>query len=313
MSLTTLTNPTGGGTEDLRESPLEFVRTLTVLFIQGLFAEAPSGFYHWSEDPNVTELSVIDDTVISGPMDKRPCILCTRGPMQMAPVGQGDIASWDARTGLQIKEVMLPGTISINCVSRVSLECDRLAWIIAEQLWANRDLVMQAGFFDIGRNIAISAPSPAGALVAGDDGHEAYATVVTVPFQITRRTYITPLGKKIVKNLSFSLDNRLARLRKQGVPTGLSVQQVGPPPFASTSDSGGRTPSAAGCQEDHLPRLRPAGNPAGSTIVTPIYGNATAPATPPIGVVPIPQAQVCVPESPTPAPPTPPAAGSEGQ
>ena len=89
----------------------------------------------------------------------------------------------DPRTGQQTKSVLVPGTMVVNASSRVPLESERIAWICAEQLWLHRELLMKAGFFEIGRSPAISAVSPAGSIIMNDGADEWYATSVTCPFQ----------------------------------------------------------------------------------------------------------------------------------
>lgn len=191
-------------------SPLEQVRTLYVGFCQGLFAAAPLGTFHFSPSLEETEIIITDENPIQlTTVGKRPAVSFTRGPVQSYSLGQDDMLSYDFETGQKKKSVLIPGTMSINCCSRVDLESERLAWIIAEQLWMNRELLMRAGFFEIGRQFVIGSPSPAGSIVAGDSGDEWYCTTVSSPFQFYRTSVFTPLNTHIVEgiNASYEVDH----------------------------------------------------------------------------------------------------------
>jgi hypothetical protein len=105
----------------------------------------------------------------------------------------------------------------VNCSSRVARESERIAWICAEQLWLHREMLMAAGFFEIGRQPAIGAPSPAGSIVQADAGEEWYVTPVTCPFQLYRTSQYSPLGKRIVREMGLSIRARLDAVNQQNV------------------------------------------------------------------------------------------------
>jgi hypothetical protein len=114
----------------LRYNPLRFVREAYVRFIQGLFYMAPKGWYHWELDLEETEIVVTDENPIKvDTLGKRPCITCTRGPIAMFTLGLDDMLQYDMRTGARKKSILLPGTMSINCCSRVSLEAEQLSQV----------------------------------------------------------------------------------------------------------------------------------------------------------------------------------------
>lgn len=197
-------------TGDLRNSPLEFVRTLFVRFIQGLFHASPVGAYHWEQNHELSQIRISDENPVkSSDCGTRPAITVTRGPVAFHTVGMDDLLDYDPRTGKKVKGVIIPGTMTVNCCSRVDLECDRLAWIVAEQLWMNRELLIRAGFFEVGRQPTIGSPSPAGSLVANDSGDEWYVTSVSCPFQFTRTSSASPLGARIIQQIGMSLRTRM--------------------------------------------------------------------------------------------------------
>lgn len=216
------TSPDGAFPEDSwKYSPLEHVRSLFVGFFQGLFQAAPRGAYHWDPVDDLSDIYISDEnTVHVETLGQRPAITCTRGPVQFYSLGLGDMAAYDPQTGTKELAVLVPGTMTVNCSSRVPLECERLAWICAEQLWLHREQLMAAGFFEVGRQPAIGAPSPAGSIISGDMADEWSVASVTCPFQFSRNSQFSPLGKHIVRDLGLSIRTRLEHVNQQLVTSG---------------------------------------------------------------------------------------------
>lgn len=293
------THPFGGEASNFRDSPLEQVRTLFVGFIQGLFYSAPVGAYHWTPDDS-TEIVVTDESPVHvSNLGQRPAVCCTRGPVQFFSLGLDDMMSYNIETSTKSKSVLVPGTMSVNCLSRLPLESERIAWIIAEQLWAHRELLMREGFFEVGRMPVIGSPSPAGSLVAGDQGDELFVTVIQCPFQFYRTTSVTPLNQAIAKNVTLSLRSRLNRVGGKGFGTGVAVDACYTPSYSDASDVDGNTPSA-GDEAPALPLVPHPLNPAQLVhvrIVRPFQQGIRAPQSS-SDVIPI--SRTCVPESPVP-------------
>jgi hypothetical protein len=301
-SKVTQTSP--GPENSFKDSPLERVRTLFAGFVQGLFYAAPAGAYHWEPTSDTTEIFISDESPIqTESLGQRPGVSFTRGPVQFYSLGLDDMLAYNFETGSKQKSVLVPGTMAINCISRVSLESERLAWIIAEQLWANRELLMKEGFFEIGRQPVIGAPSPAGSLVAGDSGDEYTATTVTCPYQFYRTTSITPLGKQIVQAMTLMVRSRLrgkvgslGPVSSDGVEFPFSVHTCMPESFSPASDARGNTP-APGEEAPVLPVVPHPLNPAQRVVVRAIRPNSPAVKPPSIGGRTIPLSDPCVPES----------------
>lgn len=307
------TNPTGAFPEDsFKYSPLEHVRSLFVGFFQGLFYAAPQGAYHWDTTDSMSEIYISDENVVHAEViGQRPAITCTRGPIQFYSLGLDDMLSYDFRTGTKKKSVLVPGTMTVNCSSRVAIECERIAWICAEQLWLHRELLMQAGFFEIGRQPAIGSPSPAGSIVAGDSGDEWYVTSVTCPFQFYRTSQFSPLGKEVVRNVGLSIRAHLQQVCEQNARIGghcgpastptadlpVNVQGQRPAAFAPlASDVYGNTP-VAGNSAPQLPLVPHPLNPGQLVTVRAVRPNCPAIKPPSIGGRPIPIATSVVEES----------------
>jgi hypothetical protein len=256
-------------------TPLRHVRVLFVTFVQGLFAAAPKGCYHWLEDEENSEIIITNENRIDPEvLNKRPAITFTRGPMQFYSLGIDDRVDYDFALDKKRKGVLVPGTMTINCVSRVELEAEDLAWVVTEHIWLLRDLLMKAGFFEVGRNPQIGSPSPAGSIVTNDQGDEYTAVPITVPYQFARDSSFTPLGKQIVNNIRQQLTLNAKTFASTGVPMQSHEYPVNtvacpPPSFApSASDARGRTPDPGGLKSPpFLPKQPHPLNPAKTVTV----------------------------------------------
>jgi hypothetical protein len=240
----------------------------------------------------MTEIVITGENKINAAeVGMRPAISFTRGTIRWFTLGHDDMLGYDIATGQKKKSVLIPGTMSINCCSRNDLESEQLAFIITEQLWLNRDLLMRAGFFEVGREPVLGAPSPAGSLVTNDSGEEWYVTSVTCPFQFYRTGTVTPLGAEIANSIDMSLHTgaidpnnppyssqgpfrttansgiangvsatlhtELRSVPAQGYPYAASglpyaVDAVAPPAFSPASDARGASPDPAGSADTGL-------------------------------------------------------------
>ena len=256
--------------DSFRYSPLEHVSSLYIAFYQGLFAASPPGAYHWTADDDTTEIYISGENPLKDvSLGTRPGLSFTRGPVQFYSLGLDDMLQYDPRTGTKRKSVLVPGTMTINSLSRVPAESSNLAWVCAEQLWMHREMLMAEGFFEIGRQPVIGSPSPAGALVSGDSADEWYSTPVSCPFQFYRTSQTSPLNKEIVRGLQLSLRHRLSTLEQQSKDGGGPIRDPGPglpfefirefpPAFApAASDVYGGTPQPG----ERAPQLLTVPNP----------------------------------------------------
>ena len=197
--------------DSFKYSPLEHVRSLFVSFFQGLFTASPRGAYHWDENDDLTEIIISSESVIKAEvLGLRPAITFTRSPVQFYTLGMDDMLAYNMATGTKRKAVLVPGTMVVNCSSRVQLESERIAWICAEQLWLHREMLMQRGLFEVGRQPSIGSPSPAGSIISGDQGDEWYVTAVTCPYQFYRTSQFSPLNKQILNSVQLSISTQLS-------------------------------------------------------------------------------------------------------
>lgn len=286
-------------------TPLQHVRVLFASFVQGLFHAAPRGSYHWEPTMEDSDIVITDENPINiDVVGQRPAITFTRGPVQFYSLGLDDMMSYDFETGAKQKSVLVPGTMSINCCSRNDLESEQLAMIIAEQLWLHRELLMKEGFFEVGRQPAIGSPSPAGSIVAGDGAREWYCTTIACPFQFYRTSKVTPLNKKIAKNIQLNLRSAIAPIPQPfredfvGHEVAKNIHECPPPPFApDASDSYGRTPNPGEGAEQILPTVPHPLNPAKRVVVRHVSPHRPGLRPPSMGGRVLPISKLCVEES----------------
>jgi len=281
------TSPSPEIPSNFKYTPLEHLRSTFVGFLQGLFYYAPNGCYHWEPDENDTEIVIQDEgTVREEVIAKRPAITLVRGPIQFSTVSLDDMESYDADIARKTKSVIVSGSVTINCLSRVSLESEKIAWIVMEHIWLLREVLLRAGMFETGRGPQMGSPSPAGSIVADDKGDEYTVTPVMMPIQFVRQSSFMPLGTSVVSDIINRISSRVPKMTGQrpmvagtigGPPDACAPigdheypVQVGVSPpgsfYPEASDSYGRTPSIAG-PADRLPKIPHPLNPAKEVFV----------------------------------------------
>lgn len=289
-----------------QNTPLFAIRKVFIRFCQGLFNAAPPGCYHWasegSEDDN-SEIYISDESPIrSEKVGQRPAISFTRGQIQFYSLGMDDLLYYRQDIDKKTKSVLVPGTMNINCMSRVDIEADNIAWVVSEHLWALRDLLIGNNlFFEIGRQPTIQPPTQAGTLVAEDMGDEWYCSTVVMPFQFHRTTSRTPLGKEIVRSVELSLSTQAKVASSKGTPAQthefpVSVQSCFPPAFAPDASDARGQPDPAGVKTRFLPKQPHPLNPAKVVVVRTVYPNRQGACSPSPSVS-VPISTPCVKES----------------
>jgi hypothetical protein len=207
------------------------------------------GGYHWTPDETSEIYLSAAGPVHVKEIGMRPAVTLTCGPLQFVSVGLDDMTGYSFDTGRKEKTVLVVGTMSINCSARVPIQSRQISWIIWEHIWLLREILLRAGFFDIGRSMMIGATTSADQIIVGDQGDEWVNTPVLCPFQFSRTSSFTPLGQHMVAGIEASVQAAQQRLTGLGVPTsgdpGLpyASSATPPPPFApAASDAHGATP-----------------------------------------------------------------------
>jgi hypothetical protein len=280
------------------------VRVLFTSFVQGLFRAAPPGAFHWDSNLEHSEIVITDENPINiEKMQSRPAITFTRGPVQFYSLGIDDMEFFDFRSEKKTKNILVPGTMTVNCISRSDLEAEQIAWIVGEHLWLLRELLMKEGFFELGRQISIGAPSAAGSLIVSDQGDEVYAVAVSVPFQFPRQSAFTPLGKRVAESIELNVQAAGKKFRSLGPAQAghelpLNEARCFPPSFApDASDVYSKSPDPAGTREVFLPVQPHPWNPAAKVVVRSVRPNQQGIRRPGMGGVVLPFRDPCEGES----------------
>jgi hypothetical protein len=170
---------------------------------------------------------------------------------------------------------------------------------------------MQQGFFEVGRQPSIGAPSSAGSVIMADEGDEWFVTSVTCPYQFYRTSQYTPLDAVVVREITMRLRSGTTTVSEQFVTTGghggppaapggglpYEIETRFPPPFApNASDVYGNTPNP-GFGPPQLPIVPHPRNPAQMVTVRAARPNGVAVRPPGMGGQPIPIAPETVEES----------------
>jgi hypothetical protein len=251
-----------------KNTPLEHIETLLISFMQTLFGYLPVGSYHWTDD-ETTEIHFSSNAPIHVKhIGQRPAVTLTCGPIQFVSVGLDDMTGYHFDTGQKEKTVLVTGTMSINCSAKVPIQSRQIAWIIWEHVWLLREILLRAGFFDIGRSMMIGATTSAEQIIVSDQGDEWVNTPLLCPFQFSRTSSFTPLGQHMVAGIEASVRAFQQRASSQGVPTAagtdlpFSWTATPPPSFApAASDARGGTPTPGGFPSS-LPLARHPLNPS---------------------------------------------------
>jgi len=205
---THLPQPASCPVSEWAENPLFHLTRVCILFLQELFSDPPEGSnFRWLEDDEMTRLYLTDDTPVnSSVVEKRPAIATVRSGFAWAGLGLDQKRNHRIRTGEQVYTDMISGNLTFNCMSRVPVEAEYLAWLVSRHIWIFKHLLMQRGFHKIGEQQQILARSPAGALISGDTEHEICNVPVVVPahFQWTERVQEKdlPLMDRVVTSIN---------------------------------------------------------------------------------------------------------------
>lgn len=196
------------------EDPLNYVVKAFIAFLQTIWEEAPKGYLHWSAIDEETELVITEENPVHvTSQEQKPAISVVLGPTRFNGSSLDDLVNVSAIDAKEIHTDLLPGTMTLNCMSRVPQEARFLAWQSSRSIWILRKLFCrESHIHDTGRNISIGPVSPAGALVQGDTEGEWHSVQVSCPFFLQWTDSVTPLAHDWSGNPIHSLQNISMRL-----------------------------------------------------------------------------------------------------
>jgi hypothetical protein len=175
--------------------PLNYVIRAYIAFLQTVFETADRGCFHWSPQLEETELVITEESPVNlDAIEQKPAMSVLLGPTRFNGSSLDDLVNVKTKNAEEIHTDLIPGTITINCLSRVAHECRFLAWQAARHMWILRKLfVRETHIHEANRNIQIGAVSPAGALATGDTEAEWLNVPVQAPFFLQWTDRVLPL------------------------------------------------------------------------------------------------------------------------
>ncbi len=197
--------------QGLGEEPLYYATRVFLLFLQGLFKQFPEGSYRWSEDAKLSEIAITSQTPIPREqVGDKPTIVAARGPAQFANLSLDQMKSIDVHTGAKTRMDIISCTMSLNCLSKNSVEAQRIAWIVMRHVRAFKELIQRIGkLHKLGDEIQIGPESPPGALVTPEGDIEAALVTVQCPFFFTWQETVTPLANPLLRSIEAHIEARL--------------------------------------------------------------------------------------------------------
>lgn len=175
--------------------PLNFVVKAFIAFLQSIYEKAPPGCFHWRPQIEETEIVITEENPVKlEALEQRPAISVVLGPTRFNASSLDDLVTVDATNAREVHTDLIPGTMSLNHISRVPQECRFLAWLSARTIWILRKLfIKETHIHEVGRGIQIGSVTPAGALVQGDNVGEWHSVMVNCPFFLQWTDTVTPL------------------------------------------------------------------------------------------------------------------------
>jgi len=164
--------------------PLYHSTRVLIGFTQGLFKQLPKGQYHWSPDPEVTEITITDQIPITTEsLAYRPAILTIQGQASFLNSAMRSLETVNTHTGHHVFRDIIQSSVTFNCVSRSGVESSRLAWFLSSQIKALRVFLQRQGpFVRIGHDVILMGEQPAGLLLSDPSDGGAFNVPINIPF-----------------------------------------------------------------------------------------------------------------------------------
>jgi hypothetical protein len=204
--------------QGIGEDPLFHYTKLFVRFLQVVFHTFEKGAYRWEPDLELTDIVISDQGMIGNPVvEKRPAIICMRGPAMWSNVSMDQFKSFDFQTGTRHHTDLIASSMIYDCVAKEGLEAQRIAWIAAYATRTLKRNLMKAGLHRVGENVDIGQESDAGSIL-GDSGKELQLVPVSVPFFFQDSYSIGPVDNLLLKDLNLRLTSEANSLAADEQP-----------------------------------------------------------------------------------------------
>jgi hypothetical protein len=187
------------------EDPLLHYTKLFVRFLQVVFNTFEKGAYRWEPDLELTDLIISDQGVLGRDVvEKRPAIVCMRGPARWSNVAMDQFKSFEFETGKSDHTDLIASSMTYNCLAKEGLEAQRIAWIASYATRTLKKSLLKAGLHRVGENIDIGQETDAENLIP-DAGKLIRLVPVSVPFFFQDSYSIAPVDNLLLKALDLRL------------------------------------------------------------------------------------------------------------
>ena len=196
--------------------PLFYFTLLFLSFIQGLFKQRPEGEYKYSEDENITEIIIADQ--VTAAKETVPRIITARGPANYITLFCDDMVKRSLKKDERKRTSLLSIPMTINCIAKLGIEAQELAFFIAHNIWSHRVLLQQHGIHKIDRNFSISPETPTDAIFAPSVVPEGIMVSLIVPFIVRWTVTTVPNNAPKLREIDNYITKKLAPTLK-GIDT----------------------------------------------------------------------------------------------
>ena len=187
---------------DIRSNPLAHAKRTFTYFLEELFKQDnPTGLLY-SKDPKVTGI------IIKGAYaknqetyQKKPMIVVDRGGAQIASRTLGSIENVDYKTGGYTRTEQVPFSLIARVISENEFVVEKLAWHITFSTFVLRHVLIRQGFYYVGNQMMVSAPTPPMGQVAGDQNNLTMIQL-QLPCSHLMTGRFVPLNRPIMRDVS---------------------------------------------------------------------------------------------------------------
>lgn len=187
------------------EDPLTHWTRVFTRFLQVMFATWEKGNYKWTPDEKTTDIIIQGEATIGREVvEKRPAIIVSRGPAAFGNVAMDQFKEFDYEQGRRTHTDLISALMTFNCLSRVGLEAQRIAYMAAYATRVFKRTLMHAGLHRVGEELQIGSESPPGSLVPGNPA-EIIMVSVSVPFYFQTTWSVEPIDKELLTEISVAV------------------------------------------------------------------------------------------------------------
>lgn len=191
---------------DIQTNPLAHAKKIFLFFLQELFAKTnPTGLI-WRQDPKETQLVIKSSFARNVETNnKKPMILVDRSNAQIASRTLGSIEHVDYRTGGYVRTEQVPFSLVCRILTENEYATEKIAWYISFSTFMLRHVLIRQGFYYVGNQMMISAPTPPPVGLVPGDQTNLVMVQMQLPCSHLMTGGFTPLNRPILQDVSTKL------------------------------------------------------------------------------------------------------------